>query len=152
MSKAYSYGPFARNARIAAIKLNRSVCILPHDMRIFFTVVSGFKGRLSCRGVPPSLMILAFFLCSRRSWFFFMRAISSSSLMTSQKGQQTCKEDLDCDDLAYLFLARLSLSASPVGAKLSAMVCSSSRSCRPRMYARMTAGSRMISVCHSPSI
>lgn len=44
------------------------------------TVVSGLVFRLSVRGVPPSLAILAFFLCKRRSWFFFIRAISSSSL------------------------------------------------------------------------
>jgi len=81
-------------------------------------------------GVPPSLTILAFFRCRRRSWFFFLLAISSSSL----------------------FLARLSLSASPVGARLLARVASSSMSWRPCTYARMTAGSRIISVCHSSSI
>jgi hypothetical protein len=51
----------------------------------------------------------------------------------------------------YLFLARLSLSASPVGANESARVASSSRAWRPRTYALITAGSRMISVCQSPS-
>ena len=45
------------------------------------TVVSGLTGRLSCMGVPPSLTIFAFFLCNRLSWFFFIRAISSSSLV-----------------------------------------------------------------------
>ena len=51
----------------------------------------------------------------------------------------------------YLFLARLSLSASPVGANESASVASSSTAWRPRTYALITAGSRMISVCQSPS-
>lgn len=44
------------------------------------TVVSGLIGRFNCIGVPPAWTILAFFLCSLRSWFFFIRAISSSSL------------------------------------------------------------------------
>ena len=42
--------------------------------------MSGFIGRSSCIGVPPSLTIFAFFLCKRRSWFFFILAICSSSL------------------------------------------------------------------------
>ena len=110
------------------------------------TVVSGLTGRLSCIGVPPSLTILAFFLCSRLSWFFFIRAISSSSLVL--------KVNIKCSLVwkrKYLFLARLSLSASPVGANESAKVASSSRAWRPRTYALITAGSRMISVCQSPS-
>ena len=51
------------------------------------TVVSGLMGRLSWSGVPPSLTIFAFFLCRRRSWFFFMRAISSSILQESHNSQ-----------------------------------------------------------------
>lgn len=42
--------------------------------------MSGFIGRSSCIGIPPSLTIFAFFLCKRRSWFFFILAICSSSL------------------------------------------------------------------------
>ena len=54
-------------------------------------------------------------------------------------------------DSTRLFLARLSFSSSPVGASESAKVLSSSIICRRRMYARITAGSRTISVVHSPS-
>ena len=43
-------------------------------------MVSGLIGRLSVIRVPPSLAIFAFLRWSRRSWFFFMRAISSSNL------------------------------------------------------------------------
>ena len=114
-----------------------------------FTVVSGLTGRLSCMGVPPSLTILAFFLWSRLSWFFFIRAISSSSL-----GFVFKKVNINVPlnrKRKYLFLARLSLSASPVGANESASVASSSRAWRPRTYALITAGSRIISVCQSPS-
>jgi len=92
-------------------------------------VVSGLIGRLSVIRVPPSLAIFAFLRWSRRSWFFFMRAISSSNR----------------------FFARASRSMSPVGASVSAPVVSSSMICRLRIYARMTAASRTISVAHLPS-
>ena len=80
------------------------------------TVVSGLMGRLSWSGVPPSLTIFAFFLCRRRSWFFFMRAISSASLKFDQESRGAKRND----EIANLFLALLSLSMSPVGAKVSA--------------------------------
>lgn len=51
------------------------------------TVVSGLSGRPSCMGVPPSLTILAFFRWRRRSWFFFILAISSSSLTRKNEAQ-----------------------------------------------------------------
>lgn len=64
------------------------------------TVVSGLTGRLSCIGVPPSLTILAFLRCRRRSWFFFILAISSSSLFRAFC-QQLSKtfELLECQPL-----------------------------------------------------
>lgn len=43
-------------------------------------MVSGLTGLFNCSGMPPSFRILAFLRCRRRSWFFFILAISSSSL------------------------------------------------------------------------
>lgn len=111
------------------------------------TVVSGLTGRFSCIGVPPSLTIFAFFLCKRRSWFFFILAISSSSLPSTIMKSGTTRSG---NSVTHLFLARLSFSASPVGARASAVVFSSSIICRFFTYALMTAASRMISVRQSP--
>ena len=47
--------------------------------------MSGLIGRLSVISVPPSFAIFAFLRWSRRSWFFFMRAISSSNLRMNAK-------------------------------------------------------------------
>jgi hypothetical protein len=56
------------------------------------TVVSGLIGRLRVIGVPPSFAIFAFLRWSRRSWFFFMRAISSSNLFFSYTNFQQRKK------------------------------------------------------------
>ena len=84
----HSCGPSARSGRTASVKRQRRTPIRPSPTteytaalrQIVLTVVSGLTGRLSVMGVPPSFAILAFFRCRRRSWFFFIRAISSSSL------------------------------------------------------------------------
>ena len=52
----------------------------------------------------------------------------------------------------HRFFALASRSKSPVGASVSAPVVSSSMICRRRMYARMTAASRTISVHHLSSM
>ena len=98
---------------------------------------SALLNNFSILSVQPSLLVFLhpsnFFL---KSGFYFKKVNINVPLNGRQK---------------YLFLARLSLSASPVGANESASVASSSRAWRPRTYALITAGSRMISVCQSPS-
>ena len=83
--ETYSCVPFDHNDRTVSVT-NRC-----HEMLVSSltwaqnfhrgrTVVSGLGGLFNCISVPPSLRILAFFLCNRLSWFFFILAISSSKL------------------------------------------------------------------------
>ena len=121
------------------------------------TVVSGLIGRLRVISVPPSFAIFAFLRWSRRSWFFFMRAISSSNLHINVKkrfsgGKGKGGGEWCSGNKTHRFFARASRSLSPVGANVSAPVVSSSMICRRRTYARMTAASRTISVDHLPSM
>lgn len=80
----YSCDPSVRSGRSAAVK--KAWVKAQHGGRKgIITVVSGFSGRLSCIGVPPSLTIFAFLRCNRRSWFFFILAMRSSNLTNVAK-------------------------------------------------------------------
>ena len=126
----YSYAPFVRSVRSAAVT-SSGECAARRKKEGRITVVSGFSGRLSCIGVPPSFMILAFLRCKRRSWFFFILAMRSSNLVQRTGGVRSGITPRD-KNKAYRFLYRLSVSASPVGARLSASVASSSIASRAR--------------------
>lgn len=83
--QTYSYGQLVHNVHIDAVPHGNVINAQQRDKRNLLTVVSAFTTLLICIGAPPSLTSLAFFLCRRLSWFFFILAISSSSLEKCHK-------------------------------------------------------------------